>query len=218
MAIFTVIFGTFARIPSGNVPYSIFAYVALVPWNYVSQALSRSSEGIVANRNLVTKVYFPRLVIPLSTVLAPLVDFALSFIVLLCLMVVLGIAPSWRVVFLPAFMLLAILAALSVCLWFSAANVKYRDIRYVVPFVIQVWMYASPVVYSTTIVPERFRFIYGLNPLTGIIDGFRWALLGSAMPDLGMLAMSAAVVLALLVGAWPILLTWKIVLRMSSDE
>lgn len=178
MAIFTVLFGVLLKVPSGDVPYPIFAFAGLLPWNYFSQALSRSSTSVVNSAHLITKIYFPRLVIPLSGVLSSLVDFAIAFGVLVVLMVVYGIVPTTRLAVLPPLILLAMATALGFGLWLSALNVKYRDVNYLLPFLIQIWMYLTPVVYGSGLIPERFRFLLSLNPMTGVVEGFRWALLG----------------------------------------
>jgi len=200
MVVFTIVFGTFAQIPSDGLPYAIFAYTALLPWQYFAQAIGRSSDSLVGSANLITKVYFPRLIVPLSAAVAPLVDFALAFVVLLGLLVWFGIAPTWGVLALPLFLLLALVTALAVGLWLSALNVKYRDVRYTIPFLVQFWLYASPVAYPVSLVPEKWRLLYSLNPMAGVIEGFRWALLGKAHPDFGVMAVSTTVVLALLLG------------------
>lgn len=200
MVIFTVIFGHFAKLPSDNLPYPIFAYTALLPWNYFAQAIGRSGTSLVSNSNLISKVYFPRLIIPISSALAPLVDFMISFVILLGMMVWYGIAPTWGVLALPLFTLLAVVTAVAVSLYLAALNVKYRDVGHAIPFLVQFWMYASPVVYSTSIIPEKWRLLYSLNPMVGVIEGFRWALLGKAQPDFVLMAMSAVVVAVLLLG------------------
>lgn len=200
MMIFTVIFSNFAKIPSDGIPYPIFAYTALLPWTYFAQALSCSGTSLVGNANLITKVYFPRLIIPLSSVLAPVVDFLLSFPLLLGLMVWYGVAPTWGVLALPLFLLFAVMAALAMGLWLAPLNVKYRDVRHTIPFLIQLWMYASPVAYPVSLVPEQWRLLYSLNPMAGVIEGFRWALLGKASPDFMVMAVSAVIVLTLLLG------------------
>lgn len=198
MAIFTLIFGHFAKIPSDGLPYSIFTYTALLPWNYFSQAISRSANSLVGDSNLVRKVYFPRLVIPLASVTAPLIDFLVSFLVLLAMMFWFGIALRWTVLALPLFLLLALMTALAVGLWLSPLNVRYRDIGHTIPFLTQFWLFASPVAYPLSLVPEKWRLLYGLNPMTGVIEGFRWALLGKEGPDFGVMAISVIVVLTLL--------------------
>jgi lipopolysaccharide transport system permease protein len=200
MIIFTLIFGHLAKIPSDGLPYSIFAYTALLPWNYFSQAVTRSSSSLISNTNLVRKVYFPRLLIPMAEVTAPLIDFFISFLVLLVMMAWFGIAPGWGVLALPLFLLLALTTALAMGLWFSALNARYRDVGHTVPFLIQIWMYASPVAYPVSLIPERWRLLYSLNPMVGVIEGFRWTLLGTETPAFGVIEVSATVVLALLLG------------------
>ncbi len=200
MVIFTVIFGRFARIPSDGLPYPVFSYTALLPWTYFAQALGKSGASLVADANLVTKVYFPRLMMPLAATAAPLVDFLLSFLILLAMMAWYGIAPTRYILLLPLFMALAFLTALAAGLWLSAINVRYRDVGYTLPFLTQIWMYASPVVYPVSIVPERFRLLYSLNPMVAVIEGFRWALLGKGNPDVSAIMVSTAVILALCFG------------------
>lgn len=200
MAVFTVIFGRLVRMPSDNLPYPIFAYAALLPWTYFAQALSRTGTSLVNDANLIKKVYFPRLMMPISASILPLVDFLLSFVVLLGMMAWYGITLTWWVLTLPLFMAIAFLTVQSVGLWLAPINVRYRDVGHTLPFLIQIWMYASPVVYPTSMVPERFRMLYSLNPMAGVIEGFRWAMLGKASPHFSMLALSLAVVFALLVG------------------
>lgn len=200
MVIFTIVFGNFAKIPSDGLPYPIFAYTALLPWNYFAQAISRSGISLVGNANLISKVYFPRLLVPLSAVVAPLVDFVVALVVLLGMMVWFGIVPTWHVVTIPLFLFIALVTALAVGLWLSALNVKYRDVGYIIPFLIQFWMYASPVVYSVSLVPKKWRLFYSLNPMAGVIEGFRWALLKQESPDLGVMLISAVMIIALLLG------------------
>jgi homopolymeric O-antigen transport system permease protein len=200
MVIFTVIFGTFVNIPSDGLPYPIFAYTALLPWTYFAEAITRSSVSLVSDANLIRKVYFPRLIMPVAAVVSPVVDFVLSFLLLLGMMAWFGIAPTWGVLALPFFLLLALITALAVSLWLSALNVRYRDVRHTIPFLIQFWMYASPVAYSASLVPERWRLLYSLNPMAGVIEGFRWTLLGKASPNLAVIAANAVVVIALLIG------------------
>jgi lipopolysaccharide transport system permease protein len=180
MVIFTVLFGILLQVDSGDVPYPVFALAGLLPWNYFSQALTRSSTSVVNSAHLVTKIYFPRLVIPLSGILSSLVDFAIAFGALVVLMVVYRIAPTPALLVLPALVLLAMVTALGFGLWLSALNVKYRDVNYLLPFLIQIWMYVTPVVYGSNLLPERFRFLLSLNPMTGVVEGFRWAILGPA--------------------------------------
>jgi len=180
MVIFTIVFGQLAKLPSNGYPYSIFTFTALLPWTLFSGALQRSTASLVSSSNLISKVYFPRLIIPMSATLAPVVDFAISFLILLVMMVYFRIFPNLAILTLPFFILMALATALGVGLWFSALNVRYRDIQFVIPFLIQVWLYASPVAYSSTLVPEKWRWLYNLNPMAGVIEGFRWALLGDA--------------------------------------
>jgi lipopolysaccharide transport system permease protein len=197
--IFTIVFGYLVRIPSEGIPYPIFSFTALLPWNYFARSLERASNSVVNSANLLTKVYFPRLVIPISAVLSGLMDFAFAFVVLIGLMLYYGVTPTAGITFLPGFVLLAMITALGVGLWTSALNVYYRDVQYVTPFLIQVWMYAAPVIYPLSMVPERFRLLYGLNPMVGVVEGFRWALLGhTSAPDLS-IAVSSLVAVALLV-------------------
>lgn len=198
MAIFTIIFGVLLKIPSDDVPFPLFSLTALLPWQLFATALQRSSISLVGNANLITKVYFPRLAIPLSSVFAALVDFGVSFIVLLGVMAYYRFWPGLKILWLVPMVLLSLLTALSVGLWLSALNVQYRDVQHMVPFIIQVWMYASPIVYPIDIIPEGiWRWLFSLNPMTGVIQGFRWVLLGTAPPDLTFL-ISVVVVLVLL--------------------
>jgi lipopolysaccharide transport system permease protein len=197
--IFTIIFGILLKTPSQEIPYPLFTMTALLPWQLFATALQRSSISLVGNANLITKIYFPRLAIPFSSVMASLVDFCVSFVVLLGVMVYYHYWPGWNILWLPLIVLLALLTALSVGLWLSALNVQYRDIQHMVPFIIQVWMYASPIVYSIDIVPNGiWRWLYGLNPMVGVIQGFRWALLGGDPPDITMV-FSIGMVLVLLI-------------------
>jgi lipopolysaccharide transport system permease protein len=198
MVIFTVIFGGFAKIPSDGVPYPLFSFAALLPWMLFSEGLSRSTMSMVGNSSIMTKVYFPRLIMPISGILSPLVDLAISLIILILMMAYYGFVPTWNVVFLPFFIILALATSLGVGLWLSALNVKYRDFQYTVPFIVQLWMYASPVVYPASMIPESIRYLYGLNPMVGVIEGFRWALLGTEIPG-SIILVSVAVVAALLV-------------------
>jgi lipopolysaccharide transport system permease protein len=201
MVIFTIVFGRFAKIPSDGLPYPIFAYTALLPWTFFAQALTRSGGSLVSSANLVTKVYFPRLMIPLAAVFAPIVDFFVAFLVLIGMMVWYGITPTWGgLVALPFLILLAITTALGVSLWLSPLNVRYRDVGHTLPFISQFWMYASPVVYPVSLVPEKWQLLYSLNPMVGVIEGFRWALLGKESPNFMAMAISAAVVLGILAG------------------
>ena len=199
MVIFSVIFGQLAKLPSEGVPYPVFSYAALLPWQLFSNALSRSTSSLVGNANLLTKIYFPRLIIPFSATMSGLVDFGVSFVVLLGLMAYYGIVPTFTILCLPLLVLFVLVTALSVGLWLSALNVQYRDVQHIIPFVIQAWMYASPVAYSTDLIPTGlWRILYGLNPLVGVIQGFRWALLGGKKPD-ELMMMSIGLVTALLI-------------------
>ena len=183
MLIFTVIFGGLAKMPSDGVWYPVFALTALLPWTYFSQAVTRAGGALVGNANLVNKIYFPRILLPLSTIIAPLVDFALCLVLLFGLLVYAGIPLTWKLATLPIFILIAMISAMGVSLVVSATNVKYRDVGHAIPFVMQIWMFVSPIVYPVSLVPEQWRFIYGLNPMAGVIEGFRWALLGQTAPD-----------------------------------
>ena len=200
MVIFTLVFGKFAKVPSDGIPYPIFCYTALLPWTYFSSALSRSSSSVVKEANLIQKIYFPRLLVPISAVVAPLVDFVLAFVILLGMMGWYSITPTWSVLVLPFFVLLALSTALSVGLWLSALHVKYRDIGHTVPFLAQFWLFASPVAYPVSLVPEGWRTLYSLNPMVGVVEGFRWTVLGKQSPDFAVMAVSAAVVFILLMG------------------
>ncbi len=200
MVVFSLFFGRLAKVPSDGIPYPVFAYCALLPWQLFAYALTESGNSLVANQQLVTKVYFPRLVIPISAVLAGLVDFAVAFVVLLGMMLYYGIVPTAAVLTLPLFLLLAIATALAVGLWLSALNVQYRDVRYTIPFLTQFWLFATPIAYSSSLVPERWRALYGLNPMAGVVEGFRWALLGKTGGVGPLVLVSALAVGVLLVG------------------
>jgi lipopolysaccharide transport system permease protein len=200
MVVFSLFFGRLAKVPSDGIPYPIFTFCALLPWQLFAHALTESSNSLVANERLITKVYFPRLVVPIAAVLGGLVDFAVAFVILLAMMLYYGIVPTWAIVTLPAFLLLAIMTALGVGLWLSALNVQYRDVRYTINFLIQFWLFATPVAYPSSIVPERWRALYGLNPMAGVVEGFRWALLGKSNPPGALLGVSIAMVVLILVG------------------
>lgn len=199
MVIFTIFFGRLAKVPSDGIPYSIFAFAGLVPWNFFANGLSHCSDSLVTSANLIKKVYFPRLAIPVSTVLAGLVDFSISFLVMLCLITYYGIPLSWKILWIPAFLLLAVTTALGVGLWLSALNVKFRDVRYTVPFLIQIWMYGTPIAYPSSLLPEHWRLIYGLNPMAGVVEGFRWCLLNAKTEPGPMIAVSALASLTILI-------------------
>ena len=199
MVVFSLFFGRLAKIPSDGVPYPIFSYAAMLPWQYFATATTSSSNSLVGSSNLLTKVYFPRLVVPLASVIPAMVDFAIAFVVLLGMMFYYHIVPTWNILWLPAFLLLALVTALGVGLWLSAMNVQYRDIRYAVPFLVQFWMFASPVTYPSSLVPAQWRALYGLNPMAGVIEGFRWALLGTETAPGPMMGVSVLAALALLI-------------------
>lgn len=199
MVVFSVFFGGLLSVSSGDVPYPVFSYAALLPWGLFSKALSDAGRSLVINRNMITKVYFPRLVIPISSVLSGVVDFLIAFAVLLALMWYYQITPTAAVWTLPLFLLLTLITALGVGLWLSALNVIYRDVGYILPFLTQFWFYLTPIVYSATEVPERWRVLYALNPMVGVVEGFRWALLGSANEPGPVVAVSALIALFLLV-------------------
>lgn len=200
MLVFSIIFGRLAGVPSDGLPYPVFAYCALLPWQLFAHALTESGNSLVANQQLITKVYFPRLVIPISAVLAGLVDFVIAFIVLLGLMFYYGIVPTVAILVLPLFLLLALATALAVGLWLSALNVQYRDVHYTLPFLLQFWFFVTPIAYSSSLVPARWRALYGLNPMAGVVEGFRWALLGKAGGVEPLVVVSALTVSAFLVG------------------
>jgi homopolymeric O-antigen transport system permease protein len=200
MLIFSLFFGKLAHIPSEGLPYPVFYYSALLPWMYFAAALQNAANTIVDNQRLVTKVYFPRLALPLSSVLSGLVDFGISFLMFIVIMIYYGIHPGVAVLWLPVFLLLAVLTALGVGLWLSALNAIYRDVRYVLPFLVQFWMFASPVAYPSTLVPAKWRWLYALNPLAGVIEGFRWSLTGRGNPPGRMLVVSSVMVVAILLG------------------
>jgi lipopolysaccharide transport system permease protein len=200
MAVFTLFFGRLAKLPSDGLPYPVFYFAALVPWMYFVYALQNATNVVVENQRMITKVYFPRVVLPLSSVMSGLVDFAIGLVVLIGVTLYYGIRPGVHVALLPAFLLLAILTALGVGLWLSALNALYRDVRYVMPFLLQFWMFASPVAYPSSLMPEKWRWLYGLNPMAGVIDGFRWALTGHGQVPTVSLAVSSAAVLLILFG------------------
>jgi lipopolysaccharide transport system permease protein len=199
MVVFSLIFGQFAKLPSDGIPYPVFTYAALLPWQLFASAVNRSGMSLVGSSNLLTKVYFPRLILPLAATLASVVDFAISLVVLSVLLAIFHVWPSWHLLFLPLFTLLAILTALAVGIWLAALNVRYRDVTYIMAFLIQISLYVSPVAYSSRLVPSgTWTLIYALNPLAGVIQGFRWALVRGPAPDATLLV-SVAIVLVLLV-------------------
>ena len=197
MLVFSLFFGKLAKIPSQGLPYPIFYYCALLPWMYFSTAMQSATNIIVDQQRVITKIYFPRVVLPIASVLSGLLDFLISFGVFLVMMAYFRMVPTSAVIWLPAFMLLAVLTALGVGLWLSALKALYRDVRYVVPFLVQFWMFASPVAYPSSLVPARWRGLYGLNPMAGVIEGFRWALTGHGQPPGILLAASSAAVILL---------------------
>ena len=200
MVVFSLFFGKLAKMPSDGIPYPIFAYTALVPWTFFANGLSQSSNSLVGNANLIKKVYFPRLVIPVSSVIGGAVDFVLAFIVLVGMMLVYGIFPTINIVWLPLLLLLTLVSALGVGLWLSAMNVQFRDVRYTVPFLTQFWLFATPIAYPSSLLSEPWRTLYGINPMVGVVEGFRWALLDADTAPGPIIVVSALVALALMVG------------------
>jgi lipopolysaccharide transport system permease protein len=200
MVVFTFIFGKLANISSEGAPYPIFCFAALLPWQYFSTTLNSSANSLVNNANLLSKVYFPRLLIPLSTLFPTLVDFAISFLVLLGLLFHYRFALTWNALWLPAFLILLMTTVFGIGLWFAALNIHYRDIRYIVPFIMQFGMFVSPVVYPSSVVPQRWQAVYAVNPMVGVIEGFRWALLGKEVLPGKMIAISTAVAMLVLLG------------------
>lgn len=198
MMIFTLLFSKLAKVPSEGVPYPIFAYCALVPWTLFAFALAQSGNSLITSQNLVTKVYFSRLVIPIAPVLVGLVDFGIAFVLLLGMMAYYGVHPGIAIVTLPLFVLLAIATSLGVGLWLSALNVEYRDVRHTIPFLTQFWLFASPIAYPSSAVPAKWQVLYGLNPIAGVVEGFRWALLGTHRSSVPMLLASSAMVALLI--------------------
>jgi lipopolysaccharide transport system permease protein len=203
MIIFSLFFGALAKVPSENIPYPLFSYAAVLPWTLFAEGLTRSSNSLVQDANLLQKVYFPRLLMPLSGVLSPVVDFAIAFVVLIALMLYFAHYPSVMMLLILPFLLLELMLAVGIGLWLSAINVEYRDVRYAIPFLIQLGLFASPVVYPVTFVPERFQVVYGLlNPMAGIIEGFRWAILGTKPPSYLLIASVAIIIVILISGAF----------------
>lgn len=200
MVVFSLFFGRLAKMPSDGIPYPLFSFAALVPWTFFANGLTASSNSLVANQNLLTKIYFPRLVIPLASVIAGIVDFCLAFVVLLGLMAFYGLSPTINVLWLPAFLLLALITALGVGLWLCAMNVQFRDVRYTIPFITQFWMFTTPIAYPSTLIQnDVLRALYGINPMTGVVEGLRWALLGTSNAPGPMILVSATVSVTLLV-------------------
>ena len=199
MIVFSIFFGNLAKVPSDGIPYPIFAYTALLPWELFASALSQASRSLVQNTNMVTKVYFPRMILPISSILAGVVDFLIAFVVLIGMMIFYKITPTVNIWTLPLFILLALITALGVGFWLAALNVLYRDVNYVTPFLTQFWMFITPIAYGSSLIPENWRFLYAINPLSGVVDGFRWALLGNQQsapgPTLILSSLIAVVVL-----------------------
>ncbi len=204
MVVFTVVFGNIAKLPSGGAPYPILVFAAMLPWQFFANALSECSNSLISNSNLISKVYFPRMIVPTSSVIVSFVDFMISGIILLGLMAWYNFVPDWRILTLPLFILIAFAAAMGAGLWLAALNVEYRDFRYIVPFIVQFGLYISPVGFSSSVVPEQWRLIYSLNPMVGVIDGFRWAILGgsSSIYLPGFALSLGLVVLMLISGIW----------------
>ena len=199
MGVFALFFGRLAGVPSDGHPYPLFAFAALVPWTYFATALGNGAGSLVGSQHLIAKVYFPRLLIPMASVITPIIDFGIAFAVLVLMLIWYGVAPSAALLAVPAFALLAVATALAAGLWFAALNVEYRDVRYVLPFVVQFWLFATPVAYPASLVPAEWRVFYGLNPMASVVEGFRWAMLGSPAPG-GMVAVSIAIVAVALAG------------------
>jgi len=198
--VFTILFGRLAKLPSGSAPYALLVFSGILPWQLFANSLTQSSMSLVGNQSLVTKVYVPRLLLPIASTVSLLVDFCIGFVVLLLLMAIYGFAPPLAILALPAIVALAVLAALSIGIWLAAINVRYRDVQYAIPFLMQIWFFITPVAYSAQLIPHRFRLLYGLNPMAGVVEGFRWALLGQA-PSVGpLLALSVGLVVVLLLG------------------
>lgn len=204
MVVFTIVFGNLAKLPSGGAPYPILVFAALLPWQFFASALSECSNSLITNANLISKVYFPRLIVPTSAVIVSFVDFLISGIILLALMAWYNFVPDWRILTLPLFVLIAFAASMGAGLWLAALNVEYRDFRYIVPFIVQIGLYISPVGFSSSIVPPNWRLLYSLNPMVGVIDGFRWAILGgeSKIDWLGFTVSVVVVALLLATGIW----------------
>ena len=200
MVVFSIFFGYLGKMPSDGIPYPVFTYCALLPWSLFAHALNESSNSLVNNQNLITKVYFPRLIIPMAPLFVGLVDFGIAWIVLIGMMLFYGIVPGLAALATPLFVLLALLTALAIGMWLSALNVQYRDVRYTIPFLTQLWLFATPVAYPSSLLPEPWRSLYGLNPMAGVVEGFRWALLGRTSAPGPLIAVSSVAVLVLLIG------------------
>jgi lipopolysaccharide transport system permease protein len=199
MVVFSLFFGKLAKIPSDGIPYPLFAYSALVPWTFFANGLNQSSNSLVGSANLITKVYFPRMVIPISSIISGILDFALAFIVLLGMMVSYGMVPTSNIILLPFLLLLAFITALGVGMWLSALNVQFRDVRYTLPFLTQFWLFATPIAYPSSLLAEPWRTIYGINPMAGVVEGFRWALLGTETSPGPIIVVSSMASIAVLI-------------------
>jgi len=200
MVVFAVIFGGLAKLPSDGVPYPILIFTALIPWQFFANSMSSSSRSVVASTSMISKVYFPRLIIPVSAVISGVIDFCLTFVILIGMMVWYKVVPTVNIIYLPLFVLLAFIAALAIGLWLSALTAEFRDVSYAVPFFVQAGMYLSPVAYSSSIIPGKWKFLYSLNPMVGVIDGFRWCILGTVMPNWTGVIISVISVLFIFVG------------------
>jgi lipopolysaccharide transport system permease protein len=198
--IFTIVFGHFAKMPSDGIPYPVFAYAAVLPWTYFAEAVRRGATGLVTDAELVRKVYFPRLIMPLAAVIAPMLDFAIAFVVLLGVMLYFDVTPSLRLLATPFLLIIAALLALAMGLWLGPINVRFRDVKYTLTFMLQIWMYATPIVYPLSLIPAGWRWLYSLNPMVGVIEGFRWAVFGKGTPDLAAMGLSVVVIGVLLIG------------------
>ena len=199
MVVFSIFLGRFAKVPSAGVPYPLFVFAGLVPYTFFSNSVSSATESLVTNSKLVSKVYFPRVVIPLAALLSWLPDFGIALTLLTGLMFVYGVVPGWSILALPLFAALALVTAASIAVWLSALNVAYRDVKYATPFLLQLWLFASPIVYPVTLIPEQYRLLYGLNPVAGVVQGVRWSLLGGTSPEWGLIGVSAAIAVVLLI-------------------
>lgn len=214
MIIFSLFFGLLVKVPSDGIPYPIFSYAALVPWTLFADALARTSSSMVGNSNLITKAYFPRLIVPMAGTVSGVFDFLIAFVVLLVMMLLYGYLPTINILLLPFFLLLALLTTLGVGLWFAALNVRFRDIYFILPYITQAWLFATPVTYSSSLLQEPWRTLYGINPMASVIDGFRWALLGINPPPPAMIAVSTVVAVVAFISG---LLYFKRVERIFAD-
>jgi lipopolysaccharide transport system permease protein len=200
VVIFSVIFGHFAKIPSDGIPYPVFAFAAVLPWTYFAEAVRRGGTGLVSDSELVRKVYFPRLIIPLAGVIAPMLDFLIGFVVLLGVMLWFGVMPSFRLLVAPPLLVISALLALAIGLWLGPINVRFRDVKYTLPFMLQIWMYATPIVYPLSIIPAGWKWVYSLNPMVGVIEGFRWAVFGKGDPNVVAIGLSLFIIAVMLIG------------------